>query len=114
MRNVIYLTVLTAFSTVLGFVPLSVNAQAPNQVIICGGEGAIGRGKITFNLNGKGQAITGNECRTFSGASTFLFYTEYGRQPRYILERQLKGGGRYNITYKSGRYEVEPVELKRT
>jgi hypothetical protein len=112
MRNVIHLTVLTVFSTVLGFVPLAVNAQiAPNQVIICGGEGV--KGKITFNLNGKGQALTGSECRTFSGASTFLLYTEYGRQPRYILERQLRGGGRYNITYKSGQYEVEPVKLER-
>ena len=113
MRNVTHAVVLTALNTLLGFVPLAVNAQiAPNQVVLCGGEGV--KGRITFNLNGKGQALTGSECRTFSGASTFLLYTEYGRQPRYILERQLMGGGRYNITYKSGRYEVEPVELRRT
>ncbi|AFZ05094.1 hypothetical protein Osc7112_0489 [Oscillatoria nigro-viridis PCC 7112] len=113
MRNVISITVLTVFSTVLGFVPLAVNAQiAPNQVAICSGEGV--QARFHFKLNGKGEALDLRECRTFSGASTFLLYTEYGRQPRYILERQLRGGGRYNITLKSGRYEVEPVEMKRT
>lgn len=114
MRNVNKVAVLTALSTVLGFVPLAVNAQAiaPNQVVICTHTGVTER--ITFRLNGKLEALTPSECRTFSGASTFLFYTEYGRQPRYILERQLSGGGRYNVTRTSGRYEVEPVRLERT
>lgn len=113
MRNVTHAAVLTALSTLLGFVPLAVNAQiAPNQVVICSHTGVTGR--ITFKLNGKAEALTPSQCRTFSGASTFLFYTEYGRQPRYILERQLSGGGRYNVTLKSGRLEVEPVRLERT
>ncbi|MFB2972821.1 hypothetical protein ACE1CD_28005 [Aerosakkonema sp. BLCC-F183] len=113
MRNVTNAAVLTAFSTVLGFVPLAVNAQiAPNQVVICSHTGVTSR--ITFRLNGNAEALNPSQCRTFSGASTFLFYTEYGRQPRYILERQLSGGGRYNVTLKSGRLEVEPVRLERT
>ena len=113
MRKNIPVAVLAAFSTMLGFVPLAVNAQiAPNQVIICSGKGV--QGRVTFKLNGKSEGLDLGKCRTFSGASTFLFYTEYGRNPRFIIERQLSGGGQYQLEYNNQRYEVVPVEFKRT
>ncbi|MBL1178543.1 hypothetical protein [Pantanalinema sp. GBBB05] len=118
MRKLAQVTVLTAFSTLLGFIPLAAYAQSATQVVICSGQGV--KGNFTFKLNGKAEALQPGKCGTFSGASTFLFYTEYGRNPRLILERQLRGGGRYQIELdnppntKPGRYEVVPVQFERT
>jgi hypothetical protein len=119
MYKIAQATVLTAFSTLLGFMPLAAHAQiGATQVVICSGKGV--QGNFTFKLNGKAEALQPGKCGTFSGASTFLFYTEYGRNPRLILERQLSGGGRYQIELNNppntqpGRYEVVPVRFERT
>jgi hypothetical protein len=113
MRKTLFgIGVLTAFSTMLGFVPQAVNAQiGPNQVVICSGRGV--QATFGFKLNGKGTSLKLRDCATFSGSSTFLLYTEYGRNPRYILERQLSGGSRYEIKLTGGRYEVVPVSFIR-
>jgi hypothetical protein len=94
MRKIAQATVLTAFSTLLGLIPLTASAQiAPNQVVICSSRAV----KSTFKLDGKVQALEANECGTYSGRSTYLFYTEYGRNPRYTLKRVLAGGERYDF-----------------
>jgi hypothetical protein len=96
MRKIAHPTVLTALSTLLGLVPLTAFAQiTPNQIIICS--------KLTeqssFKLNGKGEVLKPNQCRTFSGSTTFSFYTEYGdgTGARYSLRRELKSGDRYKF-----------------
>ncbi|MBE9107322.1 hypothetical protein IQ229_21040, partial [Nostoc cf. edaphicum LEGE 07299] len=67
---------LSALSTLLGFVPLAVNAQQipTNSVVIC--SSIPGGGTASFKLNGKVQRLQSSKCSTYSGASTFLFYTE--------------------------------------
>ncbi|MEI6443371.1 MAG: hypothetical protein WCO29_09670, partial [Nostocales cyanobacterium ELA583] len=112
MRKIARAAVLTTFSTLLGFVPLAVNAQQipTNSVIIC--SSIPGGGKASFKLNGKVQYLKSGDCGTYSGASIFLFYTEYGRNPRYVLQRQLAGGGQYDFQKtKSGDLDVVPVKF---
>jgi hypothetical protein len=118
MHKITRATVLTAFSTLLGFMPLAAHAQTTTQVVICSGKGV--KGNFTFKLNNKLEGLNPGECGTFSGARSFVFYTEYNRNPRLILERQLNGGGRYQIEFDNppntqpGRYEVVPVQFERT
>jgi hypothetical protein len=96
MRKIAHATFLTAFSTLLGLVPLTAFAQiSPNQIIICNRL----NGQASFKVDGKGVALKPSECRNFSGSTTFRFYTEYGdgTGARYSLERRLQGGERYKL-----------------
>ena len=104
MRKIAHATVLTAFSTLLGLIPLTTSAQiASSQVVICSSLA----GRSTFKLDGKVQALGAKKCGTYSGRSTYLFYTEYGRNPRYTLKRVLAGGERYDFQQKpSGDLDV--------
>lgn len=109
MRNVAHTTVLTALSTLLGLIPLAASAQiAPNQTVICSSLDS----SATFKLDGKGEALEARQCRTYSGRSTYLFYTEYGRNPRYSLKRVLSGGEQYDFQKnQSGYLDVVKVEI---
>ncbi|PSB21593.1 hypothetical protein C7B65_03140 [Phormidesmis priestleyi ULC007] len=109
MRKSAHVAVLTAFSTLLGLLPLTASAQvAPNQTVICSSLA----GRATFKLDGKVEALEAKQCRTYSGRSTYLFYTEYGRNPRYSLKRVLSGGEQYDFQKKpSGDLDVVLVKI---
>jgi len=116
MRNVTHAVVLTALNTLLGFVPLAVNAQiAPNQITICNRL----TGQSSFKVNDNGATLKPNECRNFSGSTTFRFYTEYGdgTGARYSLDRQLQGGERYKLyatSLQPKRLNIAPDPIIRT
>ena len=109
MCNIFHTTVLTASIALLGLIPLAASAQiAPNQTVICSSLDS----SATFKLDGKGEALEARQCRTYSGRSTYLFYTEYGRNPRYSLKRTLSGGEQYDFQKKpSGELDVVKVEI---
>ena len=112
MRKIARAAVLTTFSTLLGFVPLAVNAQQVpiNSIVIC--SSIPGGGKAYFRINGKVQSLKSRECGTYSGASTFLFYAGYGRNPMYVLERQLAGGREYDFQKAaSGHLDIVPINV---
>ena len=100
MRKIVHATVVTTFSMLLGLIPLTASAQiAPNQIVICSSLSH----RATFKLDGKEDALEPKQCNTYSGRSTYLFYTRYGYNPlnsemqyrRMVptsLERVLSGG----------------------
>ena len=112
MRKIAQATVLTAFSTLLGLIPLTASAQiAPDRIVICS---SLSR-RATFKLDGKEEALEAKQCRTYSRRSTYLFYTYYlhnplngGMQYRRMvptsLKRVLSGGEQYDFQTRSSGY----------
>ncbi|MFN4856267.1 MAG: hypothetical protein ACK5YH_11200 [Pseudanabaena sp.] len=109
MRKILQSIVLTVCSTLSSLFPLAASAQpTPSRMVICSSLSS----KATFNLDGKAEALDAKQCRTYSGRYTYLFYTEYGRNPRYSLERVLSGGKRYDFQKKpSGDLDVVEVKI---
>lgn len=70
MPTIAQATLLTAFSTLLGLMPLAAPAQTATQVVICSGKGV--KGNFTFKLNGKVEGLNPGKCGTFSGAAAFV------------------------------------------
>ena len=88
--------------------PPTPRLHPPTEVTICSSLNS----SATFQLDGKGEALEARQCRTYSGRSTYVFYTEYGRNPRYSLRRVLSGGGHYDFQKKpSGDLDVVKVEI---
>ena len=112
MRKIVHATVLTTFNMLLGLIPLTASAQiAPDRIVICS---SLSR-RATFKLDGKEEALEAKQCRTYSGRSTYLFYTYYlhnplngGMQYRRMvptsLKRVLSGGEQYDFQTRSSGY----------
>ena len=111
MIKIVHATALIAFSTLSGLFPLAASAQLTfNQIVICSSLSS----KATFKLDGKGEALDAGQCRTYSGRFNYRFYTEYGRNPKYVLDRGLTGGKQYDFQKKpSGDLDVVEVEIIR-
>ncbi|MFZ4556385.1 MAG: hypothetical protein ACOYN8_08410 [Pseudanabaena sp.] len=109
MIKIIHATALIAFGTLSGLFPLAASAQlTANQIVICSSLSS----KATFKLDAKGEALDAGQCRTYSGRFTYRFYTEYGRNPRYVLDRVLSGGNQYDFQKKpSGALDVVKVQF---
>jgi hypothetical protein len=110
MIKIVHATALiAAFGTLSGLLPLAASAQlSPSQIVICSSLSS----NATFKLDGKAEALEAKQCRTYSGLYKSVFYTEYGRNPRYVLKRVLSGGNRYDFQQKpSGDLDVVEVQV---